>query len=314
MEAGRTFAENPDANVAADFGWRMATWRMHGGITPDALPRYQAFVRSVYGSRLQAIGFDPRVGAHAQEPPDRQKLRVDLLRFVALEGRDGAVRRRLSEAAAAFLRGDLAALDPALYDVALQAYVQDGDLATTQALFERALSTEDDTVRGASLTAAGISLRAADADWVLAHLDDKRLRQPEKLQILTMLMLFADTRDQAFAWLGTHFDALAKDTGVFTAAGLASLPKQVPARPTRRRRSTVCSVRGCARRAAASSPSIGCWKASACARRSSPGRRRRSPPRCAESTTRRRAHGAAGGALAAAAPGPIAITCFMPRM
>jgi aminopeptidase N len=224
--AARTFAGNPDANVVTEFGWRIAAWRLHGGIAPEARPSYEAFVRSLYGPRLAAIGFDPRVGAHAQDPPDRQKLRVDLVRFLAFEARDSAVRRQLTEAAAAFLRGEAAALDPALRGLALQAYVQDGDLATTQTLFERALSTDDDTVRGASLEAAAGSLRPADADWVLAHLDDTRLRQPEKMQMLTILMLFAETRDQAFAWLGTHFDALAKDTGVFTAAGVASLPKQ----------------------------------------------------------------------------------------
>jgi aminopeptidase N len=225
MRAARTFGDNPDANVVTEFGWRMGIWRMHGGIAPDARPSYEAFLRSLYGPRLAAVGFDPRVGAHAQDPPDRQKLRVDLLRFIALEARDRTVRSRLSEAASAFLRGEAAALDTALYGIALQAHAQDGDLTTTQALFERALSTEDDSVRGASLEAAAGSLRQADADWVLAHLDDKRLRQPETLQILNILMLFPETRDQAFAWLGTHFDALTKDTGVFTASAVASLPK-----------------------------------------------------------------------------------------
>jgi hypothetical protein len=225
MRAARTFADNPDANVVTEFGWRLSALRRRDGIEPAAVPAYEALLRSLYGPRLAAIGFNPRAGAHAQDPPDRQKLRVDLLRFLVLEARDPAIRRTLTQAAAAFVRGEVTALDPALYGVALPAYVQDGDLATTQALFERALSTEDDTVRGASLDAAAASLRAADAEWVLAHLDDTRLRHPEKLQILNILMLLAETRDPAFAWLGTHFDALAKDTGVFTAAAVASLPK-----------------------------------------------------------------------------------------
>ena len=43
--------------------------------------------------------------------------------------------------------------------------------------------------------------------------------------MLNILMLSADTRDQTFAWLGINFDALAKDSGIFTAAAVASLPK-----------------------------------------------------------------------------------------
>ena len=225
MRAARTFADNRDANVVIEFGWRMTFWQRRGGIESGAVPSYEAFVRSLYGPRLAAIGFDPRVGAHAQDPPDRQKLRVDLIRFLAFQARDRAVRRTLTEAAAAFLRGEAGALDPALSGLALQAYVQDGDLVTTQALFERAVSTDDDTLRGPSLDALAFSLRPADADWLLSHLDDKRLRQPEKLQILRILMLSAETRDQAFVWLGTHFDALAKDTGLFTATAVASLPQ-----------------------------------------------------------------------------------------
>ena len=225
MRAARTFADNADANVVTEFGWRMTFWQRRGGIEPGAVPSYETFVRSLYGPRLAAMGFDPRIGAHAQDPPDRQKLRVDLVRFLAFQARDRAVRRTLADAAAAYLRGEKAALDPGLYRLALQAYVQEGDLAVTQALFERALSTEDDTVRGESLDAAASSLRPADAGWLLSHLDDKRLRQPEKLAMLNILMQSAETREQTFGWLGTNFDALAKDTGVFTAAAVASLPQ-----------------------------------------------------------------------------------------
>jgi hypothetical protein len=225
MRAARTFADNPDANVVVEFGWRMTSWRRRGGIEPGAVPAYETFVRSLYGPRLAAIGFDPRVGAHAQDPPDRQKLRVDLVGFLAFQARDRAVRRTLADAAAGLLRGEAAALDPAFNVLALQAYVQEGDLAATQAVFERALSSDDETIRGAAIGALGFSLRPADADWVLSHLGDTRLRQSDKLQVLSVLMLSAETRDQAFAWLGTNYDALAKDTGIFSAAAVASLPQ-----------------------------------------------------------------------------------------
>ena len=225
IKAARTFVENPDSNVAVYGGWQLAGWRDHGWLGREALASYERLMSSIYRPRLTKLGFAPRAGAHASDTPDTQKLRQELVSLVAGEARDPEIRRTLSGAARAYLKGDANALDQAFYRVALAMHVQDGDLATTQALYSRMIATHDELFRNAALEAVGSNRRAEDARWVLAQFNDSRLRSTDKVALMQSLMSEAETRDLAFDWLKTHYDEFAKGMGIFAVTVIPSLPE-----------------------------------------------------------------------------------------
>ncbi len=218
LQAARVFAGNTDSNVALLLGAQLAQWQRRG-VLPDAAARdYRRVMNDIYGRKLAAMGFDPAAGAHSRDTPDAQKLRQELIALVANEGQDPATRRRLRTAAEAYLAGNEMALDPAFLRTALGMLVQDGALAAAQGLYERMLASSDELFREAALGALGGSRRKAVADWLIAQLDDKRLRSLDRLLLMNGLMRNLATRDPAFEWLKTHYDELDKGGGLFGVA------------------------------------------------------------------------------------------------
>ena len=220
IAAARAMSANPDSNASVDGGDRLAGLRARGFIDAASLPGYHLVMASIYSPRLMSIGFDPRVGAHAGDDPDRQKLRQDLVSLVAGEAQDEATRIKLKAAGDAYLAGDTKALDQAFLSDALGVVVEEGGVPAAKALVDRALASEDAVFRNAALGAAAGSGRSDVARWLLDDLADKRLRSIERVGIVGGLASTADTRDLAADWILANYEKIASGNGVLVASRL----------------------------------------------------------------------------------------------
>jgi aminopeptidase N len=124
LAATRALSTHPERLAAVELGARLRELS-ETALTAEQLPPYRKVMQSAYGPRLTALGFDPRAGAYTRDNAENQALRQSLLRLIALGARDAQVRAKLSAAAAAYVDGDVAALDPAFRDIAFSVAVQE---------------------------------------------------------------------------------------------------------------------------------------------------------------------------------------------
>ncbi len=224
LDATRTMAGNDYSVAAVEGGLRLAALRQRALIAGAALPRYRAFMAATYAPKLTAIGFDPKAGAHAADPADRQKLRADLVSLVAGEAGDVGLRTRLAAAAGAWLDGDKGALDQSFLSDGLSAWLGLGGKRAVKALFDKAVSSDDTLFRDSAIGALGGTNDAATGQWLLGQLGDKRVRVGDKANLLTILALEPATRDMAYGWVVANYDELAKSNGIFSGSRLPSIP------------------------------------------------------------------------------------------
>ena len=224
IASAKAMAGNADSNVAVDGGERLQALRRKGVIGDQSLADYRRLMEATYKPRLDAIGFDPRAGAHAGDSPDRQKLRQSLIALVSGEAHDEDIRARLKAAVEAYLGGDATALDQAFVAAALNARVEDGGLPAAKDIYERMLASHDETFRPRALRAVTAGATPEVATWVIGQFGDKRLRNPDKMSLLSGLFASHATRDMAYEWLKANYDSFSTGLGIFSAGRLASLP------------------------------------------------------------------------------------------
>jgi hypothetical protein len=224
LDAAKSMAGNDYSVAAVDGGLRLSGLRQRGMIAGDAIKGYRAFMGDTYRPKLSAIGFDPRAGLYASDDGDRQKLRADLVTLVAGEAEDKAVTETLSNAAKAWLGGDKAALDQAFFGSGLSAYLATGGDAAVAALFEKAMASDDTLFRDSAVGALAGTNSASAGRWLLAKMDDNRLRSLERTNLLQLLALEPETRDMAYDWTVSHYADLVKNNGIFVASRLPSTP------------------------------------------------------------------------------------------
>ncbi|HTL46055.1 MAG TPA: M1 family aminopeptidase [Vicinamibacterales bacterium] len=219
IEEAREMAKNPDSMASVAPAGHLSSMYLRGLVAPASKAAYASLLEPIYKPRLTALGFNPAFGAHADDAPDRQQLRQRLVDLMAFDANDPAIRTTLKEAAGKYLSGDAAAVDPAFLGAALQVVAEDGDLTTARTLVDKALSTEDPTVRQAELAAAASSGHTDVAAYLL-NLDDKRLRGFDRELLIVVLAQTAGTRDFAADWfLANYGKLLTRFNGIF-AAGL----------------------------------------------------------------------------------------------
>lgn len=212
-------AGNPNSQVSVDPGERIAALHRRGLIGRESEQAYRALFSSIYAPRLAAVGFDPKFGVYAKEDPQAQQLRQQLVEFLALEAQDPALRARLKAAADKWLGGDKEALDPGFRATALSVLASDGGLPAAKMLVDRALLSEDQTVREAALGAAATTGRRDVADYLL-NLTDKRMRSYDRLGLIFGLAGTAGTRDMTGEWIFRNYDKLASGNGIFISSRL----------------------------------------------------------------------------------------------
>jgi len=221
ISEARAMAANPSAAASVDPGERLSGLHSLGLIGGASEPAYRALITSIYGPRLSAIGFDPKFGAHANDTPDQQNLRQQLVALMAFDARDPAIRTRLKAAGNAYLAGDAKALDPGFLNAALGVVGEDGGLAAAKMLIDKALSNEDADVRQAELRAAAGGGQIDVANYILS-LSDKRIRSLERVRLIMVLASTPETRELTDRWILANYDKLTSGNELFR-AGLPTI-------------------------------------------------------------------------------------------
>ena len=172
-----------------------------------------AYVRRLYAPAVRSLGFRATPG----ESTWRALARTAVLTFMAKDVGDPAVLAEGARLGRAYLglggdgRIHPEAVDPDLAGLAMASAVREasGDARVYEAV-KGALERSNDAAQRKSFLVALASTR--DARLVANALDlalDPGLRKNERLVTLTTLLADTATRDLAWGWLVTHFDALA---------------------------------------------------------------------------------------------------------
>ncbi len=223
LALARKLAANKDS-YAADAGVDSLQPLFTTGMMDEpAKAGYRRFLLDLYKPRLARLGFDPRAGAYAGQDPELTQKREQIVTRLSSDARDPAVRRKLGDAATAYLDGNTGALDAAYLNNALGVWIEQGGLNAARQLAERALASQDPVFRPTALEAIGTSGDAAVARWVLDDFKDKRLRPSERLGLIGRVISTGATRDLGFAWLIQNFDQLTAGSGIFFASRLPQI-------------------------------------------------------------------------------------------
>jgi ERAP1-like C-terminal domain/Peptidase family M1 domain len=220
----RNLSANPDSH-AAEAGIGSLMWFDRAGMLDEAgKAGYRRFMRRTFAPRLAELGFNPRAGAYQGEDPERSQAREQVVARLAATAKDPAMRKQLSEAAAAWLGGDKAALDPAWFGLGFDIWLGENGIAGAKRLTELALVSEDPVFRPVALGAIAGSGDAATARWLLEEFKDPRLRRSEWLDMVRGVIQARDTRDYGFVWLKDHFGELSSGGGgIFFTSRLANM-------------------------------------------------------------------------------------------
>jgi aminopeptidase N len=217
-QLARVMVNNPDsyASDAATNG--VAALESWGMLDEPALAAYRRFMGGLYRPLLAKAGFNPALGAYAAQAPEVTQRRVQFVGQLANQAQDPALRAQLAAAAAGWLGGNKAALDPTWYGAALNAWIaaQKDPLTAAKSLFEKAISSQDPLFRPVALGAVARSGRADVAKWVLDDARDKRLRVSERLQLVIGVAVTVKTRDMGYDWMRDHSaELLSGGSGIF---------------------------------------------------------------------------------------------------
>lgn len=220
----RNLMNNPDS-YASEAGVDALESLNRSGMMDDAAKRaFRKFIDHLYRPRLAAMGFTAKADAYAGEDPETSQKRLQIISRLSGTARDGVVRGELTAAATAFLGGDKNALDPALYDLALEAWLASGGIEKAKQLADRALASQDPLFRPTALAVVAASGDAVVAKWLLDEFKDDRLRRSEWIGLIRGVILTGPTRDLGFEWLGRNFDTLmSSGGGIFFASRLPGM-------------------------------------------------------------------------------------------
>ena len=211
---------NPNSAASALAYENLGSLRRAGFFSDEGLAGYRRWVGRQARTKYARLGFDPRAGAYSGADPELVQQREGMISNLLL-ARDAEVESKLASAAQSFLAGDTGALDPAYYDFAFQAFIDQGGLPAAKTLADKALSSEDATFRPSALGAVAASGDPVIGRWVLDEFTDKRLRGPERLYAVAGVAGTLETRDMGYAYLTKNLPELMKGgQGIFIARGL----------------------------------------------------------------------------------------------
>ena len=224
LDSLQTFAHDDTRQVAVVPMGTLASIR--DWMDDDAArARVEAFGQRLYRPLYDRLGWQHQ----RRDSNETRSLRADVVRFMALTARLPAARRDAMQRGRAILRSlqshgadaDASHTETELVDVALAVMIEDGDVATWQALREVLNDTTDAIVRGRILGALARGRSDETSDLALGLTLDPALRVNEALWPLGTQTGVRETRERAWAWLEAHFDAIVERV---SRVGASSLP------------------------------------------------------------------------------------------
>ncbi len=224
LALARKLVKNPDSQASDAAGDILELITRADLVDAKAQPQFRAFAKKMYQPMLKELGFDPRAGAYASDDPDRSQRRSTAVQRLATWGKDRALRGQLAAAARKYFDGDGAALDPAWYDLAFDAWLDNGGLPMAKMLADKAVRSTDNEFRGSALGALATSGKTATAGWLLNDFTDSRLRMSEQRGLLGGVLRIKATRDIGYRWLQDNLDKLTGGSnGIFFGARLPQM-------------------------------------------------------------------------------------------
>ena len=173
-------------------------------LSNEGYARFSALTRKLYGEKFQQLGWDVRPA----EAPETTRLRSTLLRLLAREGEDHAVRAEGRRRLERWLT-QRASIHPDLVSAVLAAGAREGDLGLFDALLAQLEKTEDRHQREELIGAlAGfgevkLTLRA------LGLLVSGKVEPRDGQELLYRPLFRRESREAAWTFLEANFDAIA---------------------------------------------------------------------------------------------------------
>jgi cytosol alanyl aminopeptidase len=207
VDAGKALAIGKHFSGSTDYDVLTAAIRIGASLSPfvpnDLLPNYEGFLRSWLGARSHQLGWEPGSG----ETEDTRRIRLALVPFVAIDGRDEELARAARQLADRWLV-DRNSVDREVAPYALLVAARYGDRTFFDSLVKELRRSEDQQDRNTIVFAlagfpdAGI-MRSA-LDLVLnggQGLDPREVRE-------VISSRWRETRATVWEYVTDHFDEL----------------------------------------------------------------------------------------------------------
>ena len=217
----RKLVNNPDSNANGVALGGLEMLAGTGLLDDDATAAYRQFVGKLYAPQFKRLGFNLREGAYAGEVPERTQRRSAVVGSLTGIAKLKELRAQFADAGEKFLGGDRSALDAMWYGAAFSALLDRDGIAAAKQLFDRALSSQDSSLRPVLLGVIGSSGNKDIGKWILDDARDARLRPSERLNLLRGVITSRGTREQGYDWMKVHLDELLGGaSGIFFASRL----------------------------------------------------------------------------------------------
>jgi len=203
-DTARVLAVHPDRTASLSLGYQLEN--LHDRLANSAdRPLLEGALVSLYGERLQKLGYDTTPGHYSAEPAEQQLLRRQLIGLVGLTGRSAEVHSAMASAA------DRSAQNPEAVEPLLRWRIwaiglQERGAPLFVALRKFAIDSPDAQVRADAGTALGYAGAAVSGDVLETSLNP-RLEIGLATRIVFQQMADPNTREAAWTWLGAHRDA-----------------------------------------------------------------------------------------------------------
>ncbi len=181
---------------------------------------YASYLRATFGKRARALGWTARKG----ESNDDEILRPELLRLVAVAGRDVDLQKEGRALALHWLQ-DRRFMDLDLAEVALTAGAKTNDPALFEAMLVAAKTSSDHEEKERLFASLGAFTDPALAARALALLIDHALDLHDTEGILFLQLEDSRTRDAAYTFFDAHYDDLRARLREDEAMWLFALPR-----------------------------------------------------------------------------------------
>jgi alanyl aminopeptidase len=208
VELGAALATLPialrDGNrYALEAAMDLATNLRGDVLSPALRPKYEQFLRSVFGARALALGFE----VPAKEDDSTRLLRPQLLWLVGRLGREPTLRAKSLALAKSWL-DDRGAIHPDLVATVLRIAADTDDTTLHASLLSAVLSEPDREDRAHLLTALGNFRAPALVERHLLLTLDERLDPREGLSLLWAAGWDFRSRELGLGFLRRHWEAL----------------------------------------------------------------------------------------------------------